>query len=124
MPEIVDARDVLDANSKTRRAFRATVLGSFRRTGPNRWDPYRFVASQAEREIEVLPGLKIQLEEFGTAFRIRSHGRVVRAEWRGGVHDGDRADARTRFMETYLSEFSNVPGRGLKAVIAKKLLDH
>ncbi len=122
MDEILDARDVLDANARTRRAFQARVLGYFRRTGPNRWDPYRFVA--AERgEIEVLPGLKLELEPDGAVFRIRSDGKVLRAEWL--PTETERAehgsDLRARFMETCVGSHRNAPGRGLKAWIARKL---
>ncbi len=124
MSQTVDARDILDANARTRRPFRARVLGHFRRIGPNSWDPYRFVKSDEEREIEVFPGLKVQVEEFGAVFRIRSEGKVLRAEWLGSdAEDAEEAgdDGRSVFMQGDVTRYRNTPGRGLKAVIAKKL---
>ena len=70
MVETIDSRDVLDANARTCRAFRARILGHFRRVGPNKWDPYRFVRAEGDQEIDVLPGLKIQVEEYGAVFRL------------------------------------------------------
>ncbi len=122
MDEIVDARDVLDANARSRRAFRARVVGYFRRTGPNRWDPYRFVAADGD-EIEVLPGLKVEVEPEGAVFRIRSEGKVLRAAWLpdddGRIVSG--SELRPRFLENCVGGFRNPSGRGAKAWIARKL---
>ncbi len=122
MDEIVDARDVLDANAITHRRFRGRVLGRFRRTGPNSWDPYRFVPER-EREIEVNPGIRIQVEPVGVVFRMRSEGQVLRVEWLPTVVEqiGLGDDPRPRFMQTCVTARLNPPGRGFKAVIAKKL---
>ncbi len=122
MEEIVDARDVLDANARSRRAFQARVLGYFRRTGPNRWDPYEFVAAEGD-EIEVLPGLKVEVEPEGAVFRIRSEGKVLRAEWlpTDTERPEDGSDLRARFMKSCVGSHRNPPGRGVKAWIARKL---
>lgn len=119
MEETVDARDVLDANARTCCAFRAKLLGHFRRAGPNKWAPYRFVPATDDREMDVLPLLKIQIEAEGAVFRIRSRGRVWRAEWIAPDTDGDR---RSQFLENCVTPYRNTPARGLKAVIAKKLV--
>ncbi len=43
MPRRVDARDVLDADATTSRAFSGRVVGVYRRSGPNAWDDYVLV---------------------------------------------------------------------------------
>ena len=119
MAELIDARDVLDANAKTARAFRGKVLGRFKRTGPNRWDPYTCIAEPGEVR-EILPGLRVHLEEYGARFRLRSRGRVLRIEW---VPDEPvpEAERRQRFAESCLEGFQNPPGRGMSAFIQKTL---
>ena len=126
MPERVDARDVLDANAMTAKAFSATVLGYFRRTGPNSWDDYQFTPDD-QGEIEVNPGIRVQLERRGTDLRLRKRGKVYRVRWRPGVNDppelesADSAHRRAYFVSTHLSDYDDAPGIGAAAVIAKKL---
>ncbi len=126
MPQRVDARDVLDANALTAKPFTAVVVGYFRRTGPNSWDDYEFLRDD-QGEIEVNPGLRVQLERHGTEVRLRRHGTVYRVQWRPGPNDPSRvetssaADRRAYFVATYLSEHDDAPGIGAAAVIAKKL---
>ena len=38
-PRLIDSRDALDANAPTKRPFRGAVVGHYRPTGPNCWDP-------------------------------------------------------------------------------------
>ncbi|MBI5489804.1 MAG: hypothetical protein HY905_20890 [Deltaproteobacteria bacterium] len=125
MPRRVDARDVLDPNAHARRAFRARVVGHFARTGPNAWDDYEFVAEPG-KDLDVLPGIPIQVEEHGPSFRTRSRGRVVRAEWipSGGAADSDRpglAALRARFLAECVEGFAEAAGQGAGAVIVRKL---
>jgi hypothetical protein len=126
MGKRVDARDVLDANGRTRRAFRGRIVGHYRRTGPNAWDDYEYVGRD-EGEIEVLPDLEVQTEAWGALFRLRSGGRVVRVEWlpdaaarrelRGA------AELRRYFLDRYIQPFEHARGLGAAAVIADKLDD-
>jgi hypothetical protein len=124
----VDARDVLDPDAKTARAFSGRIVGHFRPTGPNAWDDYEFVM-QDEGTIEVLPGLKIQLERHGARFRMRRQGRVIRVEWepdeadRGRVGSSDIKALRAFFLASYVVSFDEAPGHGLGAVVARKLED-
>ena len=74
MAERVDARDVLDANGKTKRAFRGEIVGHFRQTGPNAWDDYEFVR-ETSGTIDVLTGIKVQTEDDGVIFRMRHRAR-------------------------------------------------
>ncbi|MBI5502439.1 MAG: hypothetical protein HY907_19505 [Deltaproteobacteria bacterium] len=125
MPRRVDARDVLDPNAHTRCAFRARVLGRFARTGPNAWDDYEFL-DEPGRELDVLPGIPIQVEEHGAEFRIRSRGRVVRAIWipPAAAPGSDRppsAALRARFLAECLDGFAEAAGQGAGAVIVRKL---
>jgi hypothetical protein len=123
----VDARDVLDPNGRTRRSFRGRVLGVFRRTGPNRWDDYEYEA-EPEGELDVLPGVAIQVEPVGAEFRMRAKGRVVRVEWSPG-EDVRRAigrdvrELRRRFLAECVDGFGDAVGQGAGAVIARKLRD-
>ena len=71
MTQRVDARDVLDADAVTSRAFSARVVGNYRRTGPDAWDDYERV-EQDGGPIEVLPETPIQLEDEGVASFQRS----------------------------------------------------
>jgi hypothetical protein len=122
MPTGVDARDVLDANARTTRAFRGRIVGTFERQGPNAWDPYR-LRREDGGEIDVLPGLEVQLERSGPEFRMRVKGRVVRVRWTPGETGPSRTDRdlRETFLASCLEDFANAPGRGAAAVIASKL---
>jgi hypothetical protein len=73
----VKAGDVLDPNARVRERFRAKIVGHFRRLGPNRWDDYVLV-DEDQGEMDVLPGVRVQLEDQGAEVRIRSHGHVLR----------------------------------------------
>jgi hypothetical protein len=122
----VDARDVLDPDARTRDDFRGRILGHFKRTGPNAWDDYRFV-SEDGGEVEVLPGLKVQLEKFGAQVRMRREGRVVRVEWvpdageAGELRQASPEDRRRIFIERYLEAFDEAGGRSMAGYIAGKL---
>jgi len=121
----VDARDVLDPNARTRCAFHARVLGTFRPTGPNRWDDYEYEA-EPEGEVEVLPGVTVQVEPTGAEFRMRTKGRVVRAEWLPGEDvrcaiGRDTRELRRRFLAECLAGFGEGLGQGPGAVIVRKL---
>jgi hypothetical protein len=107
MSKRIDARDVLDPNSRTTRPIAGRITGHFRPLGPNAWDDFEFV-SENEGAIDVLPGLEVQREDNAPAFRMRWHGRVVRVAF-----DPAHADA--------LVPFASDPGRGAAGVIAEKL---
>ena len=121
----VDARDVLDPDAKTARAFRGRIVGAYRRVGPNAWDDYRFV-SEDGGVIDVLPGLKIQLERHGARFRMRRQGRVIRVEWEPGPEEmerlgsGDVTARRKAFLARYVEAFDEAQGQAA-ATIARKL---
>ena len=123
---VVDARDVLDVNAMTCRLFQARIRGYFRRMGPNRWDDYEFVAEDAE-VIEVLPGLRVRLEDDGVEFRMRNDGKVMRVEWLPDDEEKQEVDSlspderRAYFTERYLERFGEKRGLGAAAVIARKL---
>lgn len=124
----VDARDVLDPDAETRRPFRARVLGQFRPSGPNAWDDYVFASAPEGEELEVLPGLPVQLERRGPQLRLRREGRVLRLEWipdeaeLAALGDGDSPSARReRLVAEYLRPHREAAGRGAAAVIAAKL---
>lgn len=109
----IDARDVLDPDGKTRRGFVGRIVGHFRPTGSNSWDPYEFVL-QDGGTLDVLPGLKIQLETRGPRFRMRRQGQVIRVEWvpAAGEDDGTSRQRRQRFVEQYIETFDEAPGKG------------
>lgn len=119
---LVDARDVLDPDGKTLRSFQGRVVGHYERTGANSWDPYKFVR-QDGGAIEVLPGLKIQLERSGARFRMRKQGKVIRVEW---VPSGEAAGEspmarRARFLQRYVETFDEAAGMAT-GFLASKLL--
>jgi hypothetical protein len=117
----VKASDVLDPNAIVRLGFRATVLGYFRRVGPNRWDDYVLVEDQGE--IDVLAGVRVQLEGRGSELRIRSRGRVLRVRpiQSGGSKLTPR-QRRDRFVVQHLDSFDESPGLGAAAFVAKTLI--
>ena len=124
MGKRIDARDVLDPNGKTRRPFHGRIVARFRRTGPNAWDDYERVAGDGG-PIEVMPGIRIQVEPTGTEFRMRRRGEVVAVAW--APTDQERAelagggDPRALFLERHIDGFQNKPGIGAAAAIAGKL---
>ncbi len=128
MATLVDSRDVLDPDAMTRRAFRGRILGHWRRTGPDSWDPYRYQSGE-EGEIEVLPRLKVQRERHGARMRLRKEGRVVRVEWIPAPGDLDilgkdpsPREVRGHFFENYLEVFDEEKGKGVAPVLASKLI--
>lgn len=126
VPKRVDARDVMDANGETKRAFSATLLGHFRRTGPNRWDDYEWVRDPPE-PIEVSPGVAVQLERRGTEVRLRRRGQVIQVRWTPDANEeaaltaASPAERRAHFVERYLDLGAAAAGIGTSAFIAAKL---
>ena len=123
MARLIDARDVLDPDGMTRRFFKGRVVGYYKSTGANSWDPFEFVLEDGG-PIEVLPGLKVQLERTGPRFRMRKQGRVIRVEWvpgsRDAVEDSLRAK-RLAFLERYVATFDEPAGKGA-GYLASKLI--
>lgn len=118
----VKASDVLDPNAVVRMGFRAKVLGHFRRAGPNRWDDYLFV-EEDHGEMDVLPGVRVQLEARGAELRIRSRGRVLRVRpIQRGVGKLTLRERRARFIAEHLNSFDESPGLGAAAFVAKTLI--
>jgi hypothetical protein len=126
MGERVDSRDVMDANAQTTRAFSATVLGHFRRTGANPWDDYEWV-DDPPLAIEVAPGIAVQLEQRGVEVRLRRQGEVVRVRWEpepevaAALRDASPGEIRGYFVEHCLHVEGAPPGVGAAAFIAAKL---
>jgi hypothetical protein len=126
MEERIDSRDVMDANAQTKRAFAATVLGHFRRTGANPWDDYAWVDDPAER-IEVASGIPVQIERAAAEVRLRRHGDVLRVRWEPdaqaatALRDASPDAIRAYFVEHFLHSQESPPGMGAAAVIASKL---
>jgi hypothetical protein len=125
MSRRIDSRDVFDPNARTLQRLDGRVLGRFRRLGPNRWDPYEFLAEDGG-SIRVLARVKIQLEPRGAVFRMRWRSRVIRVEWvpdarhRAELKEGSWT-ARKLFRARFSEDFQNRPGFGLAAVVASKL---
>lgn len=145
--ERIRSSDVLDATHTVTKCFRGTVLGYFRREGPNTWDDYRFVPARVTRSggepalsresqvdqtadevLDVLPQVPVQLEARGIDVRVRSQGRVVRLRWLPGSDERSEFGAdsgprgmRQYFVEHYLSPLESEGGIGAAAVIVKKI---
>jgi len=121
----IDARDVLDANAITRRAFRGRIVGHFARTGPNAWDDYAYVPEEGD-DVAVYPGIRVQLERLGADFRMRRAGRVFRVRWLPDADDRAQlggtapSELRARFVARYL-ELPDKGVIGAAGVIASKL---
>jgi hypothetical protein len=109
MPRRVDARDVLDADATTSRAFKGRIVGVFRRSGPNAWDDYVLVERDGG-SIEVLAETPIQLEEMGARFRMRRKGEVVIVAWtpEGDAREPD-AILRERFLKSCVRDEDPTP---------------
>lgn len=126
MGERIDSRDVMDANARSTRAFAATVLGHFRRTGANPWDDYEWV-DDAPLAIVVAPGVPVQLEQREAEVRIRRQGDVVRVRWEpepeaaAALRDASPEEVRAYFVEHFLHVQGAPPGVGAAAFIASKL---
>jgi hypothetical protein len=121
MPKRVDARDVLDADATTSRAFTGRVVGVFRRTGPDAWDDYVLVDEDGG-PIEVFAGTPIQVEGEGALFRMRRRGEVVRVAWTPGDAGGG-ADLRARFLESCVRHEDPTPEGNLAAWLHRELDD-
>jgi hypothetical protein len=100
MTERVDARDVLDTDATTTRAFSGRLVGVFRRSGPDTWDDYVLVETDGG-PVDVLAGTPIQVETEGATFRMRRSGEVVRVTWTPGEAEGG-ADPRVQFLEAFV----------------------
>jgi hypothetical protein len=122
VPRRVDARDVLDADATTARAFRGRVVGSFRRTGPNEWDDYELVPGDGGA-VDVLAGLPIQLEPDGARLRMRRRGEVVVVEWTpdDARTDETAGDVRSRFLESCVRREDPTPDGNLAAWLHREL---
>jgi hypothetical protein len=125
MSRLVDSRDVLDPNARTRRPLEARVLGRYHRTGPNEWDPYQLVDEEGA-SVRVLRGIKIQVEDEGAVFRMRQHGRVLRVSWEPSPEESAelrkrQLEPRQAFLAEYVEDYQSPPALGLAAVIARKL---
>ena len=120
----VESNRVLKPNARTLRSFEGQIIGSFRSTGANAWDPFAFVA-EGGGPIDVFPGIEIQLEDEGARFRMRAKGRVVVVVWspaaEDGLADADPDARRAVFVERYVERFANKGGIGAKAFIARTL---
>ena len=120
MPRRVDARDVLDADATTSRAFSGRVVGVFRRSGPNAWDDYVLVDEDGG-PIEVFGETPIQVEARAT-FRMRRQGEVVRVAWTpddGGGETGE--DLHARFLKSCVRREDPTPEGNLGAWLHGKL---
>ncbi len=124
MGKRIDARDVLDPNGNTKRLFHGRIVASFRRIGPNPWDDYERVPGDGG-PIEVMPGIRVQVEPEGTELRMRWHGNVIAVAWAPTEEEQAElavgGDGRALFLERYVTGFQNKPGLGAAAAIAGKL---
>ncbi len=125
MCRLVDSRDVLDPNARTTHALDARVLGHYRRTGPNEWDPYQLVDEDGGA-VRVLPGIEVQVEDEGAVFRMRQEGHVIRVAWEPSPEESAelrkrRWEPREAFLVGYVEGYQSPPALGLAAVIARKL---
>ena len=122
--ELVCSRRVLIPNGKTKRSFGGRIVGHFQRVGPNPWDSYQFV-SEVGGPIDVLPGIKIQVDRSEPRFRMRVRGKVVVVEWE--PTDADRANMgepgqlREALLDDYVELFEHKAGIGAAGFIAKTL---
>lgn len=125
MSNRVDARDVLDANATTKRPFRGRIVGHYRPTGPNSWDPYEQIRRE-EGEIDVHAGVRVQAEDYGAQLRMRDEGRVVRVRWIPSEEEKKRVERRydgdhdACFLAELVEPFES-SRLGAAAVIARKL---
>jgi hypothetical protein len=108
-PRRVDARDVLDADATTSRAFSGRIVGAYRRSGPNSWDDYELVDEDGGT-IEVFAQTPIQVEEDGATFRMRRKGEVVLVAWtpEDGRHEAGE-DLRARFLRSCVRDEDPTP---------------
>jgi hypothetical protein len=123
-PRSIEARRVFSANARTKRTFGATIVGHFRRRGPNPWDEYTYVAEDGG-PIDVFPGIKVQVEPRTRRFRMRARGKVVMAEWLPRQEEADAqaddAALAARFLDHYVDPFQSKAGIGVAAFIGRTL---
>jgi hypothetical protein len=119
MPRRVDARDVLDADATTSRAFSGRVIGVFRRSGPNAWDDYVLVDEDLG-PIEVFGETPIQVEADAT-FRMRRQGEVIRVAWIPEEGAGEAGDRHARFLKSCVRHEDPTPEGSLGAWLHGKL---
>jgi len=115
MPRRVDARDVLDADATTSRAFSGRVVGVYRRCGPDSWDDYVLVEEDGG-PIEVFAETPIQVERDGATFRMRRKGEVILVAWT--PEDGGRgagAELHARFLKSCVRDEDPTPEGNLGA---------
>jgi hypothetical protein len=109
MSRRVDARDVLDADATTSRAFSGRVVGVYRRDGPNAWDDYVLVDEDGG-PIHVFPETPIQVERDGATFRMRRKGEVVLVAWSPEDRGSEAAqELRARFLESCVRDTDPTP---------------
>ena len=119
MPGRVDARDVLDADATTSRAFSGRIVGVFRRSGPNTWDDYVLVEADGG-EIQVFPETPIQVEREGARFRMRRKGEVVLVAWTP-EEGGPEAELHARFLASCVRNTDPTPEGNLGAWLHSEL---
>ena len=115
MPRRVDARDVLDADATTSRAFAGRVVGVYRRCGPDSWDDYVLVEEDGG-PIEIFAETPIQVERDGATFRMRRKGEVILVAWT--PEDGGRgagAEQHARFLKSCVGDEDPTPEGNLGA---------
>jgi len=121
---LFDSRDVLDPNARVRRSFTGKIVGRFKRTGPNSWDPYTLEMMDSD-VITVLPGVKVYVDPSSSIIRMRRKGDVVVVEWIPDKDEAtgelDAANMRRIFVDRFLAPFGNRRGFGPAAAIARKL---
>jgi hypothetical protein len=115
----VDARDVLDADATTSRAFSGRIVGVFRRSGPNTWDDYVLVDGDGG-EIQVFAETPIQVERHGATFRMRRKGEVVLVAWTP-EEEGPEAELHKRFLESCVRDTDPTPAGNLGAWLHAEL---
>ena len=119
--ELVCSRKVLVPNGKAKRNFPGRIVGHFERVGPNPWDDYQFTA-KAGGPIDVMPGIKVQVDPSKPRIRMRMGGRVVVVEWEPTDADydkmGEPGNLRAAFLDDYVEHFDHKAGIGVAAFIA------
>ena len=123
MPRRVDARDVLDADATTSRAFSGRVVGVYRRCGPDSWDDYVLVEEDGG-PIEVFAETPIQVERDGATFRMRRKGEVILVAWT--PEDGGReagAELHARFLRSCVRDQDPTPEGNLASWLHGRLDD-
>ncbi len=119
MPGRVDARDVLDADATTSRAFSGRIVGVFRRSGPNTWDDYVLVEADGG-EIQVFAETPIQVEREDARFRMRRKGEVVLVAWTP-EEEGPESERHARFLASCVRNTDPTPEGNLGVWLHQEL---